>query len=158
MLKDTEKTIPQKIIDEMIDYLYLNGIVIKNKEGTGVKHIPITLYPSPIVKSFFDKIEFYQIAFNKILDKLSRDQEYLEQILTPISEKDDFIKKLLDISKKVSSYEHKQNIQCGIFRNDYMIDKIKKFIYLNEYNTNGVDNFSFSDKLKHFYSFFSKNI
>ena len=103
-------------------------------------------------------IQFYQIAFNKIIDKLSRDQEYLEQILTPISEKDDFIKKLLDISKKVSSYEHKQNIQCGIFRNDYMIDKIKKFIYLNEYNTNGVDNFSFCDKLKHFYSFFSKNI
>ena len=45
-------------------------------------------------------IQFYQIAFNKIIDKLSRDQEYLEQILTPISEKDDFIKKLLIFQKK----------------------------------------------------------
>ena len=76
MLKDTEKTIPQKIIDEMIDYLYLNGIVIKNKEETGVKHIPISLYPNAIVKSFFDKIQFYQIAFNKIIDKISRSRIY----------------------------------------------------------------------------------
>ena len=152
-----EEIIPKNILNEMIDYLYSNGLIIKNNE-IGVTHLPIIINPSPIIKSFFDKIQFYQIAFNKIIDKLSRDQEYLEQILTPISEKDDFIKKLLDISKKVSSYEHKQNIQCGIFRNDYMVDKIKKFIYLNEYNTNGVDNFSFSDKLKHFYSFFSKNI
>ena len=129
-----EEIIPQNILNEMIDYLYLNGLIIKNNE-IGVTHIPIIIYPSPIIKSFFDKIQFYQIAFNKIIDKLSRDQEYLEQILTPISEKDDFIKKLLDISKKVSSYEHKQNIQCGIFMNDYMIDKIKKFIYLNKYNT-----------------------
>ena len=150
-----EEIIPKNILNEMIDYLYSNGLIIKNNE-IGVTHLPIVINPSPIIKSFFDKIQFYQIAFNKIIDKLSRDQEYLEQILTPISEKDDFIKKLLDISKKVSSYEHKQNIQCGIFRNDYMVDKIKKFIYLNEYNTNGVDNFSFSDKLKQFYSFFSK--
>jgi glutathione synthase len=156
MLKDTEKTIPQKIIDEMIDYLYLNGIVIKNKEGTGVKHIPITLHPSPIVKSFFDKIQFYQIAFNKIIDKISRDQEYIEQILTPISEKDEFIKKLLEISKKVSTFENKQKIQCGIFRNDYIVDKVKKFIYQIKFNTIAVSMFSFSDKLKKFYSFFSK--
>ena len=155
MLKDTEKTIPQKIIDEMIDYLYSNGLIIKNKEGIGVKHIPITLYPSPIVKSFFDKIQFYQIAFNKIMDKISRDQQYIEQILTPISEKDEFIKKSLEISKKVSTFENKQKIQCGFFRNDYMVDKVKKFIYQIEFNTIAVSMFSFSDKLKKFYSFFS---
>lgn len=34
------------------------------------------------------------------MDKISRDQEYIEQILTPLSEKDEFIKKLLEISKK----------------------------------------------------------
>ena len=45
-------------------------------------------------------IQFYQIAFNKIIDKLSRDQEYLEQILTPISEKDDFKKNYLIFQKK----------------------------------------------------------
>ena len=78
MLKDTEKTIPQKIIDEMIDYLYSNGLIIKKKDSIGVTHIPISLYPSPIVKSFFDKIQFYQIAFNKIMDKISRDQEYID--------------------------------------------------------------------------------
>ena len=155
MLKDTEKTIPQYIIDEMIDYLYSNGLIIKNKEGIGVKHIPITLYPSPIVKSFFDKIQFYQIAFNKIMDKISRDQQYIEQILTPISEKDEFIKKSLEISKKVSTFENKQKIQCGFFRNDYMVDKVKKFIYQIEFNTIAVSMFSFSDKLKKFYSFFS---
>ena len=73
-----EEIIPKNILNEMIDYLYSNGLIIKNNE-IGVTHLPIVINPSPIIKSFFDKIQFYQIAFNKIIDKLSRDQEYLER-------------------------------------------------------------------------------
>ena len=63
------------------------------------------------------------ISFLNILDKLSRDQPYLEEVLSPLAEKDEFIKKNLEISKKVAAFEHKQKIQLGIFRNDYVVDK-----------------------------------
>jgi len=43
-----EETIPQNILNEMIDYLYSNGLIIKNNE-LGVTHIPIIIYPSPII-------------------------------------------------------------------------------------------------------------
>ena len=156
MLKDSEKKIPSFIIEEMVNYLYSHGIVMKNNEKKGVIHIPCVIYPSPIVKSFFEKIDFYQIAFNKIFDKLSRDQQFLEEILNPLSESDEFIKKNLEISKKAHEFPQKQKIQLNIFRNDFMVDKIKKFIYQTEFNTIAVTMATFSDEMKRFYSYFSK--
>ena len=100
MLTDQEKSLPQYIQDEMVSYLYTNGLIMPRSDKKSVTHIPVTVYPSPIVKTFFDKMTFYQIAFNKILDKLSRAQAYLEEILGPMAEKDEFIKKNLEISKK----------------------------------------------------------
>ena len=155
MLKDSEKNIPKYIVDEMVSYLYSHGLLIKSKDSNTCVHVPTIIYPSPIVKSLFEKISFYQIAFNKIIDKLSRDQPYLEQILSPIAEKDEFVRKNLELSKKASSFEHKQNVQLGIFRNDYMVDKNKKFIYQIEYNTIAATMGLFSDGLKKFHKYFS---
>ena len=101
-LSEAEKTIPENILQEIIMYLYTNGLIIKSING-GVNHIPIMLTPSPIPKNIYEKIFFYQIAFNKIIDKLSNDQNFLEEILTPISEKDSFVKKNLEISKKLEN-------------------------------------------------------
>ena len=99
-LTEEEKNIPEDILQEIIMYLYTNGLIIKSKNG-GVSHIPIMLTPSPIPKNIYEKIFFYQLAFNKIINKLSNDQKFLEEILTPISEKDNFVKKNLEISKKL---------------------------------------------------------
>lgn len=165
MLKDSEKNIPEYIQSEMFAYLYSKGLLLKNKDLSGAVHVPIIVYPSPvchnitylkqIVKNFFDKITFYQIAFNKIIDKLSRDQAYIEEILTPIAEHDEFVKRNLEISKKAAAFEQKQKIQLGIFRNDFMVDKIKKFLYQVEYNTIASTMGFFSDGLKQFYKHFS---
>ena len=154
-LSEAEKTIPENILQEIIMYLYTNGLIIKSING-GVNHIPIMLTPSPIPKNIYEKIFFYQIAFNKIIDKLSNDQNFLEEILTPISEKDSFVKKNLEISKKLVNYEHKQKIKLGIFRNDYLFDKKQNFLFFTEYNTIASSMGTFSDKMKKFYSYFSQ--
>ena len=154
-LSEAEKTIPENILQEIIMYLYTNGLIIKSING-GVNHIPIMLTPSPIPKNIYEKIFFYQIAFNKIIDKLSNDQNFLEEILTPISEKDNFVKKNLEISKKLVNYEHKQKIKLGIFRNDYLFDKKQNFLFFTEYNTIASSMGTFSDKMKKFYSYFSQ--
>jgi hypothetical protein len=44
----------------------------------------------------------------------------------------------------------------GIFRNDFMIDKIKQFIYQIEINTIACAGEYFTDNLKKFFSHFSK--
>ena len=154
-LSEEEKTIPENILQEIIMYLYSNGLIMKSKSG-GVTHIPIMLTPSPIPKNIYEKIFFYQIAFNKIIIKLSNDQNFLEKVLAPISEKDDFVKKNLEISKKLVNYEHKQKIKLGIFRNDYLFDKNQNFLFFTEYNTIASSMGTFSDKIKKFYSYFSQ--
>jgi glutathione synthetase len=146
--------LPQWIVNEMISYLYTHGLVMKTKDLSGVCHAPMSVFPSPIPKNFFDKIEFYQIAFNKMLDKMSRDHEFLHNILGKLD--DSFISKYLEISKKAYNFNKKQKIQLGIFRNDYMIDKLKKFIFQVEINTIASSMGYFSDGIKQFYTYFSK--
>ena len=80
ILTEEEKNLCPEKISEFITSLYTKGLIYKLKDQ-GVKHLPIALYPSPIPKNLFEKIFFYQIAFNKILNKLSNDQTYLEKIL-----------------------------------------------------------------------------
>ena len=154
-LTDEEKNISQEKILEFIISLYTRGLVYKLKTN-GVKHLPMALYPSPIPKNLFEKIFFYQIAFNKILNKLSNDQPYLEQILEPIASKNNFIQKLLEISKKSFAYEKKQKIKLGIFRNDYLLDKDQKFLFLQEYKTSLDDFGSYTNILLNFYNYFNE--
>ena len=128
---------------------------MKSKNG-GINHIPIMITPSPIPKNLYEKINFYQIAFNKIIDKLSHDQTFLEEILSPIAEKDEFVRKNLEISKKLINYEHKQKIKLGIFRNDYLLDKNQNFLFFTEYNTIASSMGTFTDRIKKFYLHFSE--
>ena len=153
-LTDDEKNLCQEKIFEFITSLYTKGLIYKLKES-GVKHLPLALYPSPIPRNLFDKIFFYQIAFNKILNKLSNDQPYLEKVLEPIASKNNFVQKLLEISKKSFAYEKKQKIKLGVFRNDYLLDKEQKFLFLQEYKTCLDDFGSYTNSLLNFYNYFN---
>jgi hypothetical protein len=64
----------------------------------------------------------------------------------------------LDIADKVQNFTNIQKIQLGIFRNDYMIDKIKKFVYQIEINTIASSMGFFSDSIKNFINISQKNI
>ena len=155
-LSEEEKNLCPNKISEFIQALYTRGLIQKMKD-VGVKHVPISIYPSPIPKNLFEKIYFYQIAFNKIYNKLSNDQAFLEKALEPISSKDDFIKKLLEISKKAHNYEKKQKIKLSFFRNDYILDKDQKFLFLKQYVTNSSNfEYSFSNTLLNFYNYYSE--
>ena len=154
-LTDQEKNLcPEKVFEFVIS-LYTKGLIYKLKEN-GVKHVPISLYPSPIPRGLFDKIFFYQIVLDKLLYKLSNDQKYLEEILTPIASKDNFVQKLLEISKKSVNFEKKQKIRLGIFRNDYLLDKAQDFIFLQDWNTSSVGFNSYTNNLLCFHNYFDQ--
>ena len=155
-LSEEEKNLCPKKISEFIQGLYTRGLIEKMKE-VGVKHVPISLTPSPIPKNLFEKIYFYQIAFNKIYNKLSNDQTFIEKTLEPISLKDNHIQKLLEISKKSINNEKKQKIKLSFFRNDYILDKDQKFLFLKEFKTNSCNfEFSFTNILLNFFNYYSE--
>ena len=155
-LSEEEKNLCPKKISEFIQGLYTRGLIEKMKE-VGVKHVPISLTPSPIPRNLFEKIYFYQIAFNKIYNKLSNDQAFIEKILEQISLKDNHIQKLLEISKKSINNEKKQKIKLSFFRNDYILDKDQKFLFLKEFKTNCCNfEFSFTNILLNFFNYYSE--
>jgi glutathione synthase len=80
----------------------------------------------------------------------------LEEILTPIASKDNFVQKLLEISKKSHNFEKKQKIRLGIFRNDYLIDKSQDFIFLQDCKTSCVGFNSYTNNLLCFYNYFDQ--
>jgi len=155
-LSEEEKSLCPNKLSEFITSFYTRGLIQKLKE-VGVKHLPIALYPSPIPKNLFEKIFFYQIAFNKIYNKLSNDQSFIEKILEPIASKDNYIEKLLEISKKLKNFDKKQKIKLSLFRNDYILDKNQKFLFLKKYITNTQNfEFSYSNNLLQFFNYFSE--
>ena len=155
-LSEEQKTLCPNKISEFIQALYTKGLIQKNKE-VGVNHVPVSITPSPIPKNLFEKIFFYQIAFNKIYNKLSNDQTFLEKTLEQIASKDNFIQKLLEISKKSVNYEKKQKIKLSIFRNNYILDKEQKFLFLKEYVTNPSKfEYSFTNILLNFFNYYSE--
>ena len=153
-LTEEEKAICPKKIEEFLQAIYLRGLIQKTQE-TGVRHVPVSLSPTPIPKNLFEKIYFYQIAFNKIYNKLSNDQAFLEKILEPIAAKNNFVQKLLDLSKKSLNYEKKQKIRLSLYRNDYILDKDQKFLFLKQFITNANNfEFSFTNILLKFYEYY----
>ena len=62
----------------------------------------------------------------------------------------------MEISTKAYNFPQRQGVQLGIFRNDFMIDQLRKFIYQIEINTVAVSCASFTDGLKKFYQHFSE--
>ena len=155
-LTEEEKKLCPNKISEYIQSLYSRGLIQKKKDS-GVLHVPVSLSPSPLPKNLFGKIFFYQIAFNKIYNKLSNDQEFLEKTLEQISSKDNFVQKMLEISKKSLNYEKKQKIKLSFFRNDYILDKDQKFLFLKQFITNANNfDFSFSNILLNFFNYYSE--
>ena len=78
----SESSIPNFLVEEMIDYLYMTGHFSRSRENASfVEHIPTIIFPTEVPLKLFEKIEFYQVAFNKLIHKMSLDPEYLHETL-----------------------------------------------------------------------------
>ena len=49
MESNNSKTVlPEWIVEEMISYLYMNGMIMKQNDLNSVSHIPVSVFPSPV--------------------------------------------------------------------------------------------------------------
>jgi hypothetical protein len=49
----TETDLPKWVVDEMVAYLYTNGLVIKKPTDCGVVHVPVVVFPTPVNYFFY---------------------------------------------------------------------------------------------------------
>lgn len=151
------------LINEINHFALSNGLVmykdIKNLANeTAVA--PITLFPTIISKSDFEKAIDSQIIYNKLYANILLDVEnWLSNEISKIAALDpDFTGKLYELYVKYESDRvyKKQNLQLGIFRNDFLIDKLndnETAIKEVEFNTISVSFGGLSNKVSKLHEF-----
>ncbi|KAL3941772.1 MAG: hypothetical protein SGBAC_003916 [Bacillariaceae sp.] len=111
-------------------YASANGIQVerrKKEDPTSAYYecAPMSLLPNAYPKEAFAQAQSVATAFNELVDRVSRDSEFLEQTLGGgVAEHDPFTAKILSLYKQV--YGNKDNVahtadRLGIQRSDYML-------------------------------------
>lgn len=112
------------IATKIYDFAVTRGVVMQIKDKLpkrAFKHLPVTLFPCPVLKEDFDHVESIQPAINTLMHLISRDQEFINKHLSKVSVSDEFTRSLLAIYN--DTFELSRNVlTLGILRTDYMID------------------------------------
>jgi len=88
-------------------------------------HLPISLLPSSFPKQAFEDVVAAAPVFNILVDRLSRDKDYLNSALGEVSKSDEFTGRLLKMYNEVypsGVSASAQPVALGLHRSDYMID------------------------------------
>lgn len=88
-------------------------------------HLPISLLPSSFPKQAFQDVVAAAPVFNILVDRLSRDKDYLNSALGEVSKSDEFTGRLLQMYNEVyfsGVSASAQPVALGLHRSDYMID------------------------------------
>ncbi|RYH05654.1 hypothetical protein EON65_44105, partial [archaeon] len=95
---------------------------------------PISLVPNRFSRSAFEFAQTIQPIWNKLIDRISRDKEFLTAELQDVVKADDFTKKVFDIYLKIDEDTLQNSLQFGIFRSDYMLNNDRRILQV-EINT-----------------------
>lgn len=143
---------PYRLKEELVNYLYMNKLTTHNDFNT-INHVDFCITPIPVVKSLFDKINFYNICIQKLLVYAANDKSTIIDLAENFFGSNKVIKGMIEVAKKEHSIVRRFKTPfCLINRNDYVIDQFRKFAFL--INTELIPNqISFTDN--EFYAIFS---
>lgn len=121
-------------VEEKVHWALTHGIIMGVKPSSLssstspssviATHAPFALNPYRFPSLSFNKSMKLATIFNTLMDKVSRDNEWLQRTLQNTGVSDEFTGKLLTIHKTINStpYQHrKQQISLAINRSDYML-------------------------------------
>ncbi|XP_028410101.1 glutathione synthetase-like [Dendronephthya gigantea] len=127
------RNIPKERLDSLVeqarDYAVTNGILMIPKDASSpnvFSQAPFTLFASPFPKTLFKQGFDVQEDFNILVDKVSKDFEFLQASLASAMEADVFTKKLFDIHKITREEGIAQKLSLGLLRSDYMMNPISE--------------------------------
>ncbi|KND95106.1 Glutathione synthetase [Tolypocladium ophioglossoides CBS 100239] len=115
-LKETEL---DGLVQTTKDWSIGNGLAIRPPpaviptvaDPTGIAAInaPVTLFPSPFPRICFDQGKSVQKTYNELYASVSRDEEFLAQIVKEVMDGDDFIRSLWQIHLRVKEEGYTQD-------------------------------------------------
>ncbi|KAK2722335.1 hypothetical protein QYM36_002763 [Artemia franciscana] len=120
---DWSTSINDTVFDKARMWALINGITCKGPTSTSLRHAPFLLFPSIFPANSFNKALQIQSTIGEVIHKVSRDSEFLLEVLKSTIEVDDFTRKLYEVYKIVLNEGVAQEISLGILRTDYMLNK-----------------------------------
>lgn len=120
-----EEQLKATLMEPALHYLMMHGLVYADKQQGGdasrATQCPVALLPGKLPAAAFHEVVALAPLWNKLVDAVSRDLEWLYQTLEHAGKGDPFTGRLVEMSRKVHSEGLRQRICLGIHRSDYML-------------------------------------
>ncbi|KAJ1815595.1 Glutathione synthetase [Coemansia sp. RSA 2599] len=120
-------------IDLAVDWEASHGLVLRAPKGEGsgeaedwhrasLVPAPVALAPSPIPRVEFEKVVHLQPVLNRLFDRISRDDEFLDRTLESLGTSDEFTWRVYQMFLRQRALGVEKPGVVGIHRSDYLID------------------------------------
>ena len=103
-------------LEEALDQAALNGLLRYDESGNLI-HVPFSLSPFSISKAELHEMQQLTEPFSEMMLRVSRDRDFIRELLEPLAESDTFLDMLLGMGLR----EETQSLQLLIQRNDFFL-------------------------------------
>ncbi len=95
------ESILDSLREDTRNYCMLHGALMVHDDSVSTSvHVPCTLLPLPMPKSVFTSSTELAPLLNFLYDRVARDADFLQEVLTSTAESDSFVAMLLNLLKK----------------------------------------------------------
>mmetsp|Transcript_15160 Transcript_15160/g.18386 ORF Transcript_15160/g.18386 Transcript_15160/m.18386 type:complete len:489 (+) Transcript_15160:153-1619(+) len=155
----------QSIIDEVlpsaVSWAAAHGLsMVAPENDSRFIHAPMSLLPTKFPREYFEKAISLSQSYNKLVDKVARDETWLLKTLEKVSHGDEFTNKLIELCKEVIQRGVSQEFYLGIHRSDYMLnapENAQKQLLQVELNTIASSFGCLSSRVSKMHKFLSSN-
>ena len=105
-----------------------NGLLMRcsgSEDDASLVHVPFSLLPAmPLPRALFDRACALATPFNRLVERVASQPEWLHATLAPAAEHDEFTRRLVAMHKDVlaSGRPHAARRNLGVHRSDYLLD------------------------------------
>ncbi|KAG2487617.1 hypothetical protein HYH03_013756 [Edaphochlamys debaryana] len=121
------------LVDDAVVWANQHGLLVALKDPKFVNpeyaviHAPLSLTPVPFPRERFELAQKVQPLFNSLVDAVAADEPYLEAVLRPAAQHDEFTARLLRVlsdtrGARAALRAAGSEVALGIHRSDYMLD------------------------------------
>lgn len=148
------------ILPELYQWSLSNGLImyLPNFSSEDAAVAPTTIYPTPIPKESFENAVAVQKSYNELYARISQDKDsWLREESAKMAKFDvEFTGRLWETYLKAKEQGISQKLRLGVFRSDYLIDKLANEIKQVEFNTVSVSFGGLSTKVGELHSYLNK--
>ena len=116
------------LTNEIKDYQIVHGSLLKVVEYETESSVPargvgVSVLPTPFPRKCYDEAIEIQRIVNELYIRVSADPDWLYSVLGQLMKHDSLVSALWNIYLKVKEAGPLQNVVCGVFRSDYMLQR-----------------------------------